>query len=169
MTALGDIRAGGRVTAGMLQAVAPLSATRGSSQSVNTLTLTDDDTLLLPLLANATYRIQGELYFTGAATGGGDLQIGWALPAEASGYVLYERGNASSLAFAGPFADDWTAPPPAGTNGSTVMGMTIKGRLFTSAAAGNLQLKWCKANGSSGSGTATSMLAASCLDAWQVA
>lgn len=160
------VYAGQRITAALLNAIQPLSATRASTQTVsNSTTLVNDDTLLLALVANATYRIEGQLYYNQTAAGTAGIKIGWTLPAGATGFNETFHADTGTSVLTGFFASNWAGTIAAGTSGTSVVGMTIHGTL-TTVSAGTLQLQWAQ---NTSSATGTQMQVSSSLVAWRIA
>lgn len=165
MTAAGQVYAGSRLTAAMLQGVAPLSAYKGTSQLVtSSTTLVSDSALAIGLQANAVYSFILVLGYNGAS-GAGNLKFGWALPSGSSmGYSLYGNSTGGS-ATDGPW-ETASSVPALGTSGTgTNLGAVAQGTVSTGSSAGDMQLQWAQ---NSSSSTATTVLAGSVLLAWQV-
>jgi hypothetical protein len=165
MTAAGQVYAGSRLTAAMLQGVAPLSAYKGSGQSVtSSTTLVNDSALAIELQANAVYSFILVLGYNGAS-GAGNLKFGWALPSGSSmGYSLYGNSTSGS-ATDGPW-ETASSVPALGTSGTgTSLGAVAQGTVSTGSTAGDMQLQWAQNTTNS---TATTVLAGSVLLAWQV-
>lgn len=164
MTAPAKFYPGGRLAGAALRAVAPLAAYKSLAESVTgSITLQNDDALLLPLAANAVYYFRCKLGYTGAASGSGDIKLGWTLPSGASmGYALY--GDSGGSATNG-FWETQTSVPAANSNGSTPVAVVMRGTIATAGTPGAVQLQWCQHTSSA---TATTVLAGSSLLAWQV-
>ena len=161
-----NFSAGSRITADELNALGPLSAVRASTQSITSHTgYTNDDTLFLPLDADATYFVECNMYYTAAT--GGDFKYTFNIPSGATGFQSPTRQNLSG-AFAGGFAVLWTDTSTTtagqGQGGSTVMLVYASG-ILTTASGGTLQLQWAQ---NSSSGTATVMQVNSALNAWRL-
>lgn len=162
MTALNSIQAGQRITAGMLQAVAPAGATKTVDQSVvSSTTLVNDNALALPLLANATYRVILTLKFDGGTAGSSDIKIQFTGPSGFAvlGTLTGNRGGVGINAV-------WTGNPGAlNTGGAGVtQGALWVGTVTTGVTAGTLQLQFAQ---NTSSGTATFLRAGSDLTMWQ--
>lgn len=157
--------AGQEITAAFLNSIAPLQAVRSSTQSINTTSPTNDDTLFLSLAANATYLIHMNLNFTGAATGSGDLQVNFTGPSGATGAMTIIHNNATSVTNAVIGYINLSTNVNCGTNGASNTTATVMGTVVTSSG-GTLHLQWCKVN--AGSGTATVMGVGSSLCAWRL-
>jgi hypothetical protein len=165
MTAAGQVYAGSRETAAMLQGVAPLSAYKATNQPGSGSTLANDSALVIPLQANAVYDFELILGYFGGTQGSSDIKLGWSLPSGASmGYTVY--GNTTG---GNPTDAPWytaSSTPALGTNGTgTNIGAILSGTVSVGANAGNMQLQWAR---NAGSGTAPTVLAGSILLAWQV-
>ena len=159
------IYAGQRITAALLNAIQPLSATRSSTQSVtNSTTFMNDDTLFLSLQANATYRVEMELYYSGGTQGASDLNFKFTLPSGATGTAMIIRQNASGT-FVGSSENNFTNATNAATAGAgNIQALGFRGTLVTSSA-GVLQLQWAQ---NTSNGTALIMAIGSSLVAWRL-
>jgi hypothetical protein len=165
MTAAGQAYAGSRLTAAMLQGIAPLSAYKGTSQPLaSNATLQNDSALAIPLQANAVYSFLLILGYNGAS-GAGNLKFGWALPSLSSmGYSLYGNTTGGS-ATDGPW-ETASSVPALGTSGTgTNLGAVAQGTVSTGSTQGPMQLQWAQNTSNT---TATTVLAGSVLLAWQV-
>lgn len=165
MTALDQINAGARVTAALLQGVAPLAAYKGADETVTSSTvLQNDDALFLDLDAAATYFWLMLLDYEGGMQGSSDLKWQFSVPSGAAGILsplFFSNSGALSFTLGGI-----AATVIAGTNGAgTKRPLLAAGTIVTSATAGNMQLTWAQ-NVSSGTGTIVH--AGSALLAWQV-
>ena len=145
-----------------IQLATPTSVIKQSDESVtSSITLQNDDELLVALDANTFYTFEALLGYTGAAAG--DLKVAFTVPAGAA--ILVQGWG-----FDTPFAVTpvLTAANGSGTalnfgcNGTTVpVSAKIQGAITTAATAGNLQLQFAQV---SSNGTATTMKAGSRLD-----
>lgn len=159
MTAAGQVYAGSRQTAAMLQGVAPLAAYKDASQSASSTGLAADSALLLELQANAVYDFELVIGYVG----GGDLDFGWAVPSGSQmGYTVY-GSTAGGAATDAPWYTQASSPPALGTSGSTPVGAVMSGTILTGSTPGELQFEWAPASSSD-----TTVLAGSVLLAWQV-
>ena len=159
MTAIGNINAGGRITASEIRGVAPLAAYKANSQSVtSSTTLVNDNDLFLAIPANGVYVIQGAILVTGASAG--NIKYTFTIPSGASGNMSSLQENTSgTLVLDGPGV--WTAT----ITGDAAQGIWLYGLLVNSSTAGTLQLQWAQ-NGSNA--TPTTVAAYSYLTAWQI-
>lgn len=167
MTAAGNILAGGRIVASVLQQIAPNAAYKGSSQAItNSSTLTNDGALFLSLQANATYVFVCMLAYNGGTQASSDLKFGWTYPSGTTmAYSLAGRttGGAATTAF----WENQTAVPVIGTNGTgTNYTALLVGTIVTGGTPGILQFQWAQ---NTSNATATTVLAGSVLAAWQIA
>ncbi len=164
MTALGNIQAGGRILASVVQGVAPLAVIKGADQTVtSSTTVVNDNALVLPVVANATYLFLCYLDYEGGTTGGSDLKWVWSVPS--SGTLRYQRinfdpSNATQLSTL-----SGATTGTARTNGTNLQGVTMFGSLIMSSTAGNLQLQWAQ---NSPSSTGTIVHAQSYLALWRI-
>ena len=163
--AIGLFTAGTRITAALLNSIAPLSVIKPSDQSVtSSTTLVNDSALFLPVVASATYLFDAYLDFEGAAIGTGDLKIEWTVPAGAALRFDLHGLNTASSSFSSTFTDGVTTA--LGTTGAaSLRGALMKGSLVMAATAGNLQLKWAQ---NTSSATATIVHAQSYVALWRV-
>lgn len=163
MTALSNIQAGARITAAMLQAVAPVAAEKGAVQSVGNTTLVNDDALFIPLLANAVYRFDCFLLYEGGTQGSSDLKWAWTGP---SGFTInYSVNGVTTAGVATAGYVRGVTGAVVGTNGaSNELGVLMTGTITTSSTHGTLQLQWAQ---NTSNATDTSVLPASNLTAWQ--
>lgn len=168
MTLLSQVAAAARVTAGMLAAVAPVSAFKASPQSsANSTTLAGDSALLIPLAAAAVYEFELVLGYQGGTLGSSDLKIGWSLP---SGATMGYGACGNTTGGAATDAPWYTASdtPAFGTAGSGVpVSLVLSGTVANGSSAGTMQLEWAK--NSTTDATVTTLLAGCVLLAWQVA
>lgn len=160
--------AGSRVTALAMNRLYPMIRTKQAAQSVtSSTTLVDDDTLWVPLEADATYLVTLTLAVTGATAG--DVKTAWTIPSGATGQrACLGLAGASTSATASDASNrstTWTASVPYGvtTTASTVM---EDGTITTAAAAGVLRLQWAQ---NASSGTATIVEAGSYLQVERLA
>lgn len=170
MTAVSSILAGARITAAMLQGIAPNAAFKGASQQVTGSTLTNDDTLFLPLTANAKYIFFGLLDLTSsAAIQSGDFKGQFTVPSGATLIVEAIGYMPSGTAGAGPLNGNAIKPASStytiGVNGSTASPGFLIGSVVVGATAGNLQLQW----GPNTTTTTATINVGSFLAAWQIA
>jgi hypothetical protein len=164
VTALSNIQAGGRITAAMLQAIAPNAAEKGASQSVtSSATLVNDDALYIALLADAEYRFDLWLLYEGGTQGNSDLKWAWTGP---SGYTInYTLNGVGTGGVGTPGFVRGAAGGSVGTNGSTnQLGVLMVGTITTGSTPGTLQLQWAQ---NTPNATATTVLPGSQLSAWQ--
>ena len=166
MTALGNIQAGGRLTAAMLQQVAPYAVIKGSDEDVtSSTTLQNDDALFLAVAANTSWLFDCYLDYEGGTLGSSDIKWTWSAPSGAT--LVYglsgldtSGDNVASTSYAG------SATVTAGTSGaSNLRSARMYGTLIVGSTAGTLQLKWAQ---NTSSGTATIVHAQSYLTLWQI-
>lgn len=167
MTAAANILAGMRVTAAMIQGVAPTAAIKPADQSVtSSTTLVNDSDLSLSLPASTTWVFFGMLGVTGAAISTGDIKVNFTVPTGST--LVYEAFGFSPSGT----TTQMNTVRPAGTtssvgvNGTSESPVILLGSLVVSTTAGNLQLQWAQ---NVSSGTSTTVKTGSFLTSWQIA
>jgi len=167
MTATGQIQAGSRITAAMLQGIAPLAVIKGADESVNSNTLQFDDALFLPIQANAQYIFDCYLNYEGGAAGSTDLQWTWSVPTGATlrYQPIYTSGSALNVSI-GTTVTGATVVVAATNGTGNLRGLSMNGTLIVGSTPGNLSLEWAR---NAGSTPATIVHAQSYLTLWQVA
>jgi hypothetical protein len=111
----------------------------------NSAVLGPDTHLLLPVVANATYELEGYIAYDGAFNAG-DMKADWSAPAGASmRWSLNAPAPGGAAAYASQSATIGT-PLTAGTygTGGTQTSASVRGLLITSGTAGTLQLRWAQ-------------------------
>lgn len=119
--------------------------------------LTNDNELLLPVVANATYEVTAHIIYTaGAAAATNGFKQGWSAPAGASmdwvGHGKIDTDGTNSAASVWMAALSIGSQLSHGGAGATQLVVVDHGWLEIGATAGNLQFKWAQAT-SSGTGT----------------
>lgn len=117
-----------------------------------TTTLADDPELTVPVAANSKYLLTCMLIYSATSQAGGDLNVGWAVPASAS-MQGHTSGNAASGTTA---ADDLnTSFSESTTMSFGVIGTAapwtaalLTARVVIAGTAGNVVLRWCQATSS---------------------
>lgn len=171
MTALSQILAGQRLTAALLQGVAPLAAIKGTDQSItSSTTLVNDSALFLPVAANATYfPLVTYFSYEGGTQGSSDLKFQFTGPAGATlsfTAIYYPNSGGVGANTNISRTTGLSATIVAGTDGATVkLGMLFVGSLISSSTSGTLQFQWAQ---STSSGTATIVHAGSAIGGWQI-
>ena len=164
MTNLAALYAGSRILAAAARGIAPLAAYKASDETVSTLTLQNDDALLLPVAANATYMWVMFATYTGGTAGSSDLKSAWTYPSGAT--MLYGRLGvpaSGGLAFAKGIQSDVVNYQ---TSGSGTNAFFNIGTLVVSSTPGTLQWQWCT---NTTPAVNTTVHAGSVLAAWQIA
>lgn len=167
--ASGLIQAGSRITAALLASIAPLAVIKGADESVsNSTTLQFDDSLFVPIVANASYLFECYLDYEGAAVTAGDLQWRWSVPTGA--FLRYQpiyANNTSGRPLSAGTTVLGSTTITAGTNGSgNLCGASMNGTLVVGATAGNLSLEWAQAT--LNASTPTIVHAQSSMTLWRV-
>ncbi|MFD6874539.1 MULTISPECIES: hypothetical protein [unclassified Streptomyces] len=146
------ISAGQRITAALLTSMLPTQIVKTIDQQVvNSTTNVNDNHLLAPVAANATYNVTGMLlYSTRSDT---DLKIGWTGPTGAlMDWISHGQspGGTGGVANLGVVVDRQSIGNTAfpldgfGAENTTFMTAPFWGRLTTVATAGTFQLNWAQ-------------------------
>jgi hypothetical protein len=162
VTAAAQVLAGARITASIIQGVAPLAAYKATTQSVtSSTTLVNDSNLFLSMAANSVYVVQADLLFGGGSAG--NIKYTFTVPSGASGgfgIIQYSTGGT----FQAFTSSAWTNTNTAQAS-SPAQPAWLSGLLITSTVPGSLQLQWAQ---NASNATATTMGAYSYLTAWQI-
>jgi hypothetical protein len=123
-------------------------------------TLQNDDVLVLPVLANATYDFYMYLDYEGGTLGASDLKLSWSNPVSST-----MRYQCSGIGTGGGWIGDVTRQGSdtyaVGTNGAgNLKAVTFFGTMITAGTAGPMQFQWAQ---NTSSGTATKVHAQSCF------
>lgn len=136
---------------------------------VSNTVMQNDDALLLPGVASASYELSGLLIFNGGAAND-DLKTGWSAPAGATlDWVATAQPVAATIASGTVVTNaktlgDLSSLGTIGT-GTNLMAL-LTGRLKTDVTAGNLQFQWAQVTSSA---TATTVCAGSYIALRRVA
>jgi len=123
------------------------TAIKAADTSRTNNTITNDPDLVLPVIANAVYRIDAWLDYNGQTTGSGpgDFKMDWTIPAAASltyarnGYINNSTNQVDTI------VTDHSTVRSLGTFGTgTDISARPVGVIRTGANAGNLQLRWAQ-------------------------
>jgi len=166
MVAFPTFFAGQRLTAALLRSMQPITVVKAADESVtSSTTLQDDNHLILPLEANATYTLEGGLYYDGQFNAG-NLKLTWTLPASAT---FYWSANGPATGGAAAYASN------AVTSGNISLGTygtggakttaSVNATVVTVGTAGNMTLRWAQ---DTSNATATTIYAKSWLRAWRI-
>lgn len=148
--------AGQRITASLLTSMQPLIVVKTADESViSTVTLQNDNELVLPVVANATYLLEGCLFFSSAT--GADFTFDFAFPSGTtlkwSAFALNANADAFGSGSMVTLALDDGADYTIGGSGTTnILTAEPNGLVIVSSTAGNLQLRFAQ-NGSTASNT----------------
>lgn len=144
----------------------PLAVARTATQHYSNTTLANDAVLVLATAANATYQVEGELFFDGAHSPG-DLKFGLTVPASAT--FTWGFLNFPATVGTGNLTLNSLTAASSGTiacaGAGTVVTAMIWGTYVTSSTAGNLQLQFAQGTSSA---TDTIMDSGSRLIAWRI-
>ncbi|MEU8920286.1 glycosyl hydrolase family 28-related protein [Kitasatospora sp. NPDC048545] len=145
-----------------------VAAYKGSNQSVtSSTTLVNDSALVVALAANATYRIDGYISYTGDNSPAGDLQCTLTVPSGATGSWSSFGVPTGALTAYDAVAIGFATTRRLGTNGAaTPMALRPGGVVVTSATSGNLQFQFAQGASST---TSTTVRSGSVLIATRIA
>lgn len=168
MTALGQINAGGRLTAAEARGVAPLSAVKALDQAItNSVTLVNDDALYLPLPSAGTFGFEAFLaVVSSVATGSGDLKAAFTWPAGANGLWSSLGYTTSGVVNINGVKTSSGAAVAIGA-GTTEVGTWLSGTIVMGGTAGLLQFQF--AQNTASVAQSITVRALSRLWAWQTA
>jgi hypothetical protein len=138
-----------------------------SDESVtSSITLQNDDHLVLPVSANTKYFVQGMLIYTGATAG--DMGFKWSVPTGSTFDWCSDALGSAATSLTDQISHTAQASsnqPSFGAIDASTAVAPIKGLLIVGSSGGNLRATW--AQGTS-SGTATTMKAGSYVMARRV-
>lgn len=114
------------------------------------ITLQNDDVLLFPVVANATYSFRLFLRYSAATTG--DLRFGFTLPAGAVGEKSSAHAPLTATSCVNTSTttatNDITQTDPnvggAGTGAGNICSLVVDGTVITAGTAGNVTLRWAQ-------------------------
>lgn len=136
-----------------------VTAYKTANESVtSSTTLQNDDLLLLPVVANARYIMDAQLFYSGATDGAtGGLKLGWTGPSGAtmtwSSYGVNQNLAPATVNYNVVGEAIGGLPRPLATSGvGFTMSCVPRGLLNTASNSGNLQLQWAQ-GGSSATAT----------------
>lgn len=114
---------------------------------LSTTTMQDDDHLFLPVEANATYLMDGDIIYSATATA--DLQVGWSGPSGAAmewSSWAYSAAGSGSPAYEGilKFESRNIGQTQAWGGTGAIIHAQPKGCLSTSGTAGTLKFRWAQ-------------------------
>lgn len=139
--------AGQRITASLLTSMLPLQVVKAAAETVNNSgTYQNDNELVLPVSASATYLLDMFLIYQSANAA--DITMQWSVPAGATmhwGMLGIDTATASTIGSWSAIHRTETEVAAAGSTGTTTpMIATPKGILVVAGTAGNLQLQWAQ-------------------------
>lgn len=162
MTTYPVINAGTTPTSAVLQAMLDLIADKTGDQSLtSSTTLQNDNTLVVPVVANARYKVWLEILYKGAATNTGDLKYAFSVP---SGATIAGRAvSITNPLGMSTFTITQSSVPVSYSNGTgNPLPCWAVFTLTTSLTPGNLQIQWAQ---NTSNATATTVMAGSSLTA----
>lgn len=123
-------------------------------------TLQNDDHLVLPVVANAVYTFELDLYMTESTDFVGDFKMSFTCPTGATFDMHGSGAHITDLSAGTSSNGEWIgklATSSAGASlsfgvGTSLTGVRVHGRLVMSSTAGNFQMQWAQ-NASDASGT----------------
>lgn len=171
MTSISQLPAGARLTAALLQGVAPDAVIKGADEQVlNSTTLQNDDALFLALPANTSWLFECFLDYEGATQGSGDLKWQWTGPSGATlamTYLFYPvSGGFGANVNLGAVTGLSTARTTGTDGAGTKLGLIMRGTVVMGGTAGTLQFQW--AQNTANNSVATIVHTGSYLSLWQV-
>lgn len=165
MTALADIQAGSRITAAMVQGVAPYAVIKGADESVaSSLTPQFDDALFLAVPANTQWLFKCVLNYEGGTHGASDIRWLWNVPTGAT-LRYFASYTHNTLANTAMLTGSTTGSADT-TGAGNLMGVQMDGTLIVGSTAGNIALEWAQFTSNA---TPTIVHAQSYLALWQEA
>jgi hypothetical protein len=148
----------GTVLSSLITEVRPVAAYKTATETVNNSNvLQNDDTLFVPVTANAVYEARGRFLYNGNSTA--DLKLGWTFPTGLTmSYTILGVFVATPTVFSTSDFSQTSNPALEGAGADRTAIMW--GLVTVSSTAGTLQLQWAQnaANASN-----TNMLAGSYL------
>jgi len=162
MTTYPVINAGTTPAASVLQAMLQLIADKTADQPVTSSTvLVNDSALVIPVVANARYKVELEILYKGGTTGGSDIKVAFSVP---SGATIAGRAItvANPLGVATGFINQSSVLFSATNGTGNPLACACVFTFTTSATPGNLQIQWAQ---NTSSATATTVMAGSSLTA----
>uniref|UniRef100_A0AAU2A022 Uncharacterized protein n=1 Tax=Streptomyces sp. NBC_00093 TaxID=2975649 RepID=A0AAU2A022_9ACTN len=161
-----SIPAGRRITDALLESMLPIVVVKSAGESVtSSTTLQNDNELLAPVEANATYDVFLLLLHDSDATAAADIKVGWTGPASAALNWGVHGANSAATSSTSALTNmqTRTIAEVAAFGGGDSSGTTalIYGTLTTAGTAGTLQLQWAQ---ETSNGVATNVRAGSRLE-----
>lgn len=140
---------------------------RGTDQSVtNSTVLVNDNVLVLPVEANALYRVDCYFIHVGPNDPAGGLKLAWTAPAGATMPWTGFGANQGTVTSYDTVVQQLSGGRVYATLTSPTLSMRPAGYLLTAGTAGNLQLQWAQGTANA---VATTMKAGSLLQLTRVA
>lgn len=133
-----------------------------SDQTISTLTLTNDSSLVLPVQASAVYFFGMCFTYQGGTAGSSDFKWGWSVPTGTT--MLYGRLCTPVSGSFGFFKTIQSDVVTGTSSGSGLVTALLVGSITTSTTAGNVQFQWAQ---NSGTVVSTTVKGGSVLAAWQ--
>lgn len=155
-----SVAAGSSATSAFVNSIAPLGVIKPTDETVtSSTTLQNDNDLLAPLVASATYTFLCEVNYEGFTQGASDIKWQWSVPSGAvMRYGLVYVGTGGGLTETAQAGSDTVAAGTAGVG--TRRTLKMSGSVVMSTTPGNIQFTWAQ---NSSSTTATTVHAGSML------
>jgi len=140
--------AGMRLRASHLTAMQPLYVRKVTDESlVSSTTLQDDNSLLLPVEANAVYELDAVIYYSTRSDT--DIKMQWTLPSGFMEWIAYglasgATGTSGSVVFERQFLSSTPVFGGAGAENSTFLSVSVKGSIHIGTTPGNMRLRWAQ-------------------------
>lgn len=161
------ITAGTRITAALIQSVAPLAVIKPSDETLNnSSTMQNDNDLVLPVIANASYLFSCYLDYEGQ-DGTMNAKWQWTVPASANLRYTAAYTNTSGTWTGGVTSNGSTVISARTSGAGTLYGASMTGSLVTAGSAGNLQLQWAQ-NTTTNNAPGVTVHAQSYLALWRI-
>lgn len=160
------VYAGSRLTAALINSIAPLGAIKPTDQQVTSSTaMVNDNALSAPVAAGAVYLFQSYIDYTGGTRGSSDIQWQWSVPVGATLRYQADYENLSGNFTGGLTLLGSTVGQAATTGGGGLLGIKMMGSLVVSSTAGTIQFQWSQ---NTSNGTPTVVKAQSYLSLWSM-
>lgn len=138
--------AGQKLTAAQLNALVPATVLKTADEPItSSTTLQNDNELILPLPANASYTLDTILFYTGISAG--SLKIAFTFPAGCTMHyapIGYVMGGAFTIDLGGQLSITSGVTSTSISGGGGVPTVSLRGTILNGSTAGNLTLQWAQ-------------------------